>query len=163
MLFSHLYVKRCGLWHRLERGHQLVDNSELARTLPYREYHSSVEVARASSSIIVQGSASVGDQNGLFYTSSSDRKSKRLTRFRAESRLLFCRRKQMKRPILRSGISTISRMALLVSSVVGQERQFGRHINIATPPGRIVMNSHTPLFVERVLHQGHKLPGEGFR
>jgi hypothetical protein len=56
---------------------------------------------------------------------------------------------------------------------MGQERQFagqfridgpideakerfrlGCHIDIAVPPGRIVMNGHAAFFVKRVFHQG---------
>ena len=63
--------------------------------------------------------------------------------------------------------------------VVGQERQFldefrvdglldetekrfrlWRHIDIAVPSGRIIMNGHAAFFVERVFHQRHQRPGE---
>jgi len=66
--------------------------------------------------------------------------------------------------------------------VAGQERQFtgefringlideaeeclrlGRHIDIAVPSGRIIMNGHAAFFVERVLHQWHDLPGKRFQ
>ncbi len=66
--------------------------------------------------------------------------------------------------------------------IVGDERQFvcefridglfdetekrfglGRHINIAIPYGRLIMNSHLADFIERVFNYWHYLPGERFQ
>ena len=45
------------------------------------------------------------------------------------------------------------------------EKRFrlGRHINIAVPYCRFIVNGHTAVIIERVSHQRHELPGERFQ